>query len=179
LGPGVWFDYLHALPTISAITRHAHFSPMMEASFTGIASNLLWSAGFTAWEAVAMKIAYAVTVSAALVMLCRVVWSSSPKPTASVSNYEYACGVLFMMIVPPYFILYDQTLIAVPLVMLWSSPRWRWGVALFAATTVVAADLALVLGFSLTGLAVLATMFVLALQSGPSAAFPHSQAVEA
>jgi len=179
LGPGVWFDYLHALPTISAITRHAHFSPMMEASFTGIASNLLWSAGFTAWEAVAMKIAYAVTVSAALVMLCRVVWSSSPKPTASVSNYEYACGVLFMMIVPPYFILYDQTLIAVPLVMLWSSPQWRWGVALFAATTVVAADLALVLGFSLTGLAVLATMFVLALQSGPSAAFPHSQAVEA
>ena len=34
------------------------------------------------------------------------------KPTLqrNSENYEYACGVLFMMIVPPYFILYDQTL---------------------------------------------------------------------
>ena len=203
LGPGAWLDYLHALPAISAVTRRAHYSPLMEASFVGMASNLLWSAGLAAWEAAAMKITYAVTVSAAAVMLCRVVWARRPfvprnlfRPPLnnqgngvnsvkeqgngmnSVSNqgngmnsvlrsdetenYEYACGVLFMMIVPPYFILYDQTLLAIPLVMLWSSPAWRWGVALFATTTVLVLNLALVLGFSLSGLVALAAMFFLA-----------------
>ncbi len=178
-GPAVWFDYLHAMPAISAITRRAHFSPMVEASFTGIASNLVSAAGWTAWEATAMKIAYAVSVSAAAVMLCRVVWSRRPlanvgfrsakertfrgaKGDNATANYEYACGVLFMLIVPPYLIIYDQTLIAVPLVMLWSTPAWRWGLALFAATTVVAANLSLALGFSVTGFAALAAMFYLA-----------------
>ena len=46
LGPGVWLDYLHAMPAISAVTRSAHFSPLMEASLTGMASNLLWAAGW-------------------------------------------------------------------------------------------------------------------------------------
>ena len=79
-------------------------------------------------------------------------------PPALGENYEYACGVLFMMTLPPYFLVYDQTLLAVPLVMLWSSPAWRWGMVLFAATTVLAANLSFTLGFSLTGLAALATM---------------------
>ena len=190
-GPAVWFDYLHAMPAISAITRRAHFSPMVEASFTGIASNLVCAAGRTAWEATAMKIAYAVSVSAAAVMLCRVVWSRRPLanvadplrgcpgsakgvlfrgakgdndrlPAPETANYEYVCGVLFMLIVPPYLIIYDQTLIAVPLVMLWSSPARRWGLALFAATTVAAANLSPSLGFSVTGFAALAAMFYLA-----------------
>ena len=64
-----------------------------------------------------------------------------------------------MMIFPPYFLVYDQTLIAIPLVMLWSSPAWRWGVALFAAATVLAANLSTTLGFSLTGPVALMTMF--------------------
>ena len=63
-----------------------------------------------------------------------------------------------MMIFSPYFLVYDQMLLAVPLVMLWSSPAWRWGVALFATTTVLAANLSFLLGFSLTGVAALATM---------------------
>ncbi len=171
LGPGVWLDYLHALPTISAVTRYYHYSPLVEASFVGIASNLLWSAGpgtaysWSAWEAAAMKITYAVTVSAAVVLLCRVVWArraaQPASPAPGTENYEYACGVLFMMIFPPYFLLYDQTLLAIPLVLLWSSPAWRWGVALFATTTVLVVNLSLVLGFSLTGFVALATMFVL------------------
>jgi hypothetical protein len=165
LGPGLWLDYLQALPAISAVTRRAHYSPLMEASLVGIASNLLWAAGLAAWEAAAMKITYAVTVSAAVVMLCRTVWARRPWLPAhgqrESENYEYACGVLFMMIVPPYFILYDQTLMAIPLVMLWSSPEWRWGVALFATTTVLVVNLSLVLGFSLSGFAALAAMFFL------------------
>ena len=91
--------------------------------------------------------------------------SDSPLPAPGsllpAPRHEYACGVLFMMLVPPYFILYDQTLLTIPLVMLWSSPAWRWGVALFATTTVLVVNLSLVLGFSLTGLAALAAMFFL------------------
>ena len=64
LGPGVWLNYFHAMPAISAVTRSAHFSPLMEASLTGMASNLLFAAGLPAWETPAMKLTYAVTVSA-------------------------------------------------------------------------------------------------------------------
>jgi type III secretory pathway component EscV len=46
--------------------------------------------------------------------------------------------------------------------MLWSSPAWRWGVALFAAMTALVVNLALVLGFSLSGFVALATMLSLA-----------------
>ena len=177
LGPGAWLDYFHALPAISAMTRRTHFSPMVEASFVGIASNLAAAAGRAAWENAVMKLAYAVTVSVALVMLCRVVWSrrtSNVEPNLSFDirpsslNCEYACGVLFMTIVPPYLIVYDQSLIAVALVMLWSSPRWRWGVVLCAAMTAVAANLSLVLGFNFTGLAALATMYALSRSPSPS-----------
>ena len=74
LGPGVWLDYLHALPAISAVTRRLSLFAADRGSLAGMASNLLWAAGLAAWEAAAMKITYAVTVSAAAVMLCRVVW---------------------------------------------------------------------------------------------------------
>ena len=50
LGPGVWLDYLHALPAISAVTRAYRYSPLFEQSFSGIASNLLWAAGLAAWQ---------------------------------------------------------------------------------------------------------------------------------
>ena len=197
LGPGVWHDYFHALPAISAMTRRAHFSPMVEASFVGIASNLASAtgdpqAGASAWESAAMKLAYAATVSFALVMLCRVVWSRRPLskqgagnreqggPASSSlaapcslpysANYEYACGAMFITVVPPYLIVYDQSLLAVALVMLWSSPKWRWGVLLFAAMTAVAANLSLAIGFSATGLVVLATMFAVARTQSPSPA---------
>jgi len=70
-------------------------------------------------------------------------------------------SLLLASLFPPYFILYDQTLMAIPLVMLWSSPAWRWGVALFATTTVLVLNLSLVLGFSLSGFAALAAMFFL------------------
>ena len=170
LGPGVWLDYLHAMPTISAITRAYRYSPMFEQSFAGIASNLLWAAGLTAWMVPAMRIAYAVTAGTAAVLFCRVVWARRPWQPAQQApgseNYEYACGVLFMTIFPPYFLVYDQTLLAVPLVMLWSSPAWRWGLALFATMTVLVANLSFTLGFSLTGLVALATMFSLAKAAG-------------
>ena len=174
LGPGRWLDYLHAMPAISASIHAYRYSPLFEQSFAGIASNVLEAAGLAAWQGPAMGIAYAITASAALVMLCHTVWARRPCSRASFSppdegglkptqpgkneNYEYAGGVLFLVIFSPYFLVYDQMLLAVPLVMLWSSPAWRWGVALFATTTVLAANLSFLLGFSLTGVAALATM---------------------
>jgi hypothetical protein len=174
LGPSLWLDYLHAMPTISAVTRAYRYSPLFEQSFAGMARNLLWAAGLSAWQVPAMKIAYAVTAGAAAVMLCRVVSARRPwqpaqslqpaQPASETENYEYACGVLFMMIFPPYFLVYDQTLLAIPLVMLWSSPAWRWGVALLATTTILETNLSFALGFSPTGLVALATMFSLAIR---------------
>ena len=41
LGPGLWLDYLHAMPAISAIIRAYRYSPLFEQSFAGIASNVL------------------------------------------------------------------------------------------------------------------------------------------
>jgi hypothetical protein len=182
VGPEAWLDYFHALPSISAMTRRTHFSPMVEASFVGIASNLALAAGRAAWETMAMKLAYALSVSVALVMLCRVVWTrqaeirgqrsevegltSDLRPPTS-ANCEYACGVLFMTIVPPYLIVYDQSLIAVALVMLWSSPRWRWGIVLWAAMTAVAGNISLALGFNVTALAALAAMYALSRSPSP------------
>ena len=64
-----------------------------------------------------------------------------------------------MTIFPPYFLVYDQTLLAVPLVMLWSSPAWRWGVALFATMTALAAYLSLPRDLASPHSVALATMF--------------------
>jgi hypothetical protein len=190
LGPARWLDYLHAMPTISAITRAYHYSPVFEQSFAGIAANLLLVADRTAWEVAAMRITYAITAGAAAVLLCRVVWAGravgnalrgvpgqaerdgarslqipdTGPPPAPCENYEYACGVLFMTLFPPYFLVYDQTLLAIPLVMLWSSPAWRWGVALFAAMTVVATNFGFAINCSLTGVVALAIMFALAVR---------------
>jgi hypothetical protein len=170
LGPGLWLDYARALPEIAAITRAYRYSPLFEQSFAGIVSNQLWAAGLTAWQAAAMRIAHAATAGAAALMLCRAVWARGAwrgrpecpePPDRPRQNYEYACGVLFMMILPPYFLVYDQTLLAVPLVMLWNSPAWRWGVALFVSATVLVANLSFTLGFSVTGFVALATMFSL------------------
>ncbi len=163
LGATVWLDYLHALPVISAITRGYRYSPLFEQSFAGMARNLCWAAGRAQWQVPAMRMAYALTAGVAVVLLCRVVWARRPWDPAvadrRTENYEYACGALFMTIFPPYFLVYDQALLAVPLVMLWSSPAWRWGVALLAANTVFVANLSFPLGFSLSGLMALATMF--------------------
>ncbi len=80
-------------------------------------------------------------------------------------NYEYACGVLMMMMFPPHFLVYDQTLLAIPLVMLWASPAWPWGVLLLAVSAVPLANLSFMLGFSVTGIVGLATMVALARQA--------------
>ena len=49
--------------------------------------------------------------------------------------------------------------LAVPLVLLWSGPGWRAGIALYATITVAAALLHLGIGLSLTGIVALGVLF--------------------
>ena len=188
LGPGIWLDYLHALPGIAASTRAYIYSPLFEQSFAGIAANLVDAARLPALKIPAMRIAYTITSAAAAVALCRVVAARRPFSATSLlpqestgwsvcrRNYEYACGVLFMTIFPPYFLVYDQTLLAFALVMLWASPGWRWGVLLLAVSAVPLANLSFALGFSVTGVVALATMISLAREASHAAARKKSRA---
>jgi hypothetical protein len=182
LGPGIWLNYLHALPGIAASTRAYVYSPLFEQSFAGIASNLVDAAGVPALKIPAMRIVYAITSAAAAVALCRVVaarqpfYRSAQKRQTSTGlrmcrrNYEYACGVLFMTIFPPYFLVYDQTLLAYALVMLWASPAWRRGILLLALMAVPLANLSFTLGFSVTGAAALTTMIAMAREASRASA---------
>ena len=172
LGPGLWLDYLHALPGISAVTRAYRYSPRLRAVVCGHRQQSAVGGRAHGWQVPAMRIVYAVTTSRPRLHFA--MWSGRgggagsrlrlpayPAPRSLL--IEYACGVLFMMILPPYFLVYDQTLLAVPLVMLWSSPAWRWGMALFATATVLVANVSFTIGFSLTGFVALAAMVALAI----------------
>jgi hypothetical protein len=169
LGPGIWLNYLHELPRIAAMTREYTYSPLFEQSFAGIACNLCDAAGLASVKILAMRVAYAITTAIAAVSLCRVIAARRPfgatqsqRSNNTKKNYEYACGVLFMMIFPPYLLVYDQSLLAFALVMLWSSPGWRWGVLLLAVSSPPLANLSFAMGFSVTGVISLATLISLA-----------------
>jgi hypothetical protein len=149
---------LHQLPKIAAMTREYTYSPLFEQSFAGIAGNLCDAAGLATMKIPAMRTAYFITTAIAAVSLCRVVAARRPFATGQQErsnnakrNYEYACGVLFATIFPPYFLVYDQTLLAFALVMLWSSPQWRWGILLLAVSSPPLANLSFALQFSMTG----------------------------
>jgi hypothetical protein len=86
------------------------------------------------------------------------------------ADYEYACAVLFLLLFPPYLLVYDLTLLAIPLALLWSTPRWPVAVVLYSTVTVASATLAMWTGFSLTGLVALWTMFEIALAMSPARA---------
>jgi hypothetical protein len=149
LGPSICFDYLHALPTITATVRTYRYSAVSEQSFAGIVSNWMWAHGCHDFNvhATPMRLAHILTAGLAAVLLCRVVWACRERTAASRSSerpatglgslgggrpaaadpvlpYEYVAAVLFMMLFPPYLQVYDLTLLAVPLALLWSSPCW-------------------------------------------------------
>jgi hypothetical protein len=64
-----------------------------------------------------------------------------------------------MLLVTPHVLLYDLSLLAVPLVNLWSSARWRLGVALYLATSVFAIPVYDAVGFSIVPAVLLTTLF--------------------
>jgi hypothetical protein len=200
-GPAVFRDYLQQLPVIAAICRRIfQYSPIFEQSASGIVDNLLWMHGADrSIRVVAMIAAHIVAAAAASILLVRTVSAARPfgagrkavspgrqpgdadgwRPepgtpwVAHAAQYEYAAAVLFMLLFPPYLLVYDLVLLAVPLVLLWSTPRWPVGVVLYATTTMLAATLAMWTGFSLTGLVALWAMFEIALAMRPATAGPR------
>ena len=165
VGPAVGLNYLHAMPAITEIARLSHrYSEVLEQSFAGIARNLLWSCqidkGIRLWV---VLLAHITTAGAAAVLLVRMVWTNQPwRPRqlpAYAEQYEYACAVLFTLLFSPYLLMYDMTLLAVPLVLLWSGPSWRTGIALYASVTLASTVLYLGIGFSLTGIVALWVLF--------------------
>ncbi|MGA2616992.1 MAG: glycosyltransferase family 87 protein [Thermoguttaceae bacterium] len=193
LGPGVCLDYLRAMPAIAAITRAFRYSPIFEQSLPGVVSNVMWMQGYDkAVRVLPMRIAYVLAAGAAALLLCRLLWSRRPWQAGAARtplapreaqhhaerdeyenylpagvSYEYACVGLFLLLMPPYLLVYDLTLAAVPLVFLWSSPQWRSGILLYATMTVLAAVLYLGIGFSLTGVVALWAMFHVAWNAPP------------
>lgn len=200
LGPGVFLDYVHAMPTIREVPRSFRYSPVYEQAFSGIVRNLLEARGFAPQQRMLpMLLAHVLTAGAAAVLLCRVVWSvrpwqngPHPRPLSHPAarggrergetpvwarKYECVCACLFLYLFSPYVLFYDLTLLAVPVVLLWSSPEWRTGILLYTAATVAAAVLYIVLGFSLVGVVALWTMFRLAVAVEPlrkTALFPRA-----
>jgi hypothetical protein len=175
-GPAVFGQYLAQLPAIAAISRSLfRYSPIFEQSASGIVDNLLWAHGVDrGFRMVAMIAAHVLVAGTASVLLVRLVaaarpFTKSPRiapvglaPPLPTADYECAAAVLFMLLFPPYMLVYDLLLLAVPLVLLWSTPRWPVAAALYATATLPAAVLATWTGFSLTGLAALWAMFEIA-----------------
>jgi hypothetical protein len=168
IGSQCWLDFFHAMPVIAGVTRAYRYSPLFEQSLPGIVCNLLHR--FDVGEPVcitAMRATYVLVAGTAAVLLCRIVMFTRPYGRAAAADpgaisCEYACGVLFMTLIPPYFLVYDLTLLVVPIAYLWSSPAWRWGIALHITTTVLVTNTAYQLGFSLTAMTILATMVAVA-----------------
>lgn len=63
-----------------------------------------------------------------------------------------------MLLAPPYLLGYDLLLLAVPIALLWSTPNWRMGMALYASVTLPAAIAYTCLSFSIVPLVVLWVM---------------------
>ena len=163
-GPSVCFTYLDAMPRLTGTARLAYrYSEILEQSFAGIANNLMWTHFDRGARVITMLLVHIAAASAAAILLFRVVCASPPwqrhEVPANARQYEYASAVLFVLLFPPYLLTYDLTLLAVPLVMLWSSPSWRTGIALYATLTVTCSALYLGIGFSLTGVMALWALF--------------------
>ena len=163
LGTSVLVAYVEFLPTCGRIALRYAFSPWAEHGIAGIVQNVLVPFGCPKeWgHRVGTLVQLLVAAWAGLMLyrgaaagrLARIANAtrnggnrdSDFSPTAQ----ERTCGVLFTALLTPHLLMYDLVLLAAPLVNLWSSPRWRLGVALYLATCVITIPLYETIGFSL------------------------------
>jgi hypothetical protein len=171
LGPSVLAAYIEFLPTCAGIARLFSFLPSAEHGVAGIVQELLLRLGCPAAQRSLLgTLLQALVAVAAGWMLFRVVVGTSPaapKAGERQAPQEDASGVLFMLLLTPHVLTYDLVLLAVPLVHLWSSLRWRLGVALYLVTSVLAVPVYNAIGFSLVPLVLLAVLCRLATTESP------------
>jgi hypothetical protein len=166
LGPSVLVAYVEFLPTCAGIAKLFTFLPSVEHGVAGIAQEMLLRVGCPAAQRSLLgTVLQALVAIAAGWMLFRVIAGVSPATQETGQRQtpqEYASAVLFMLLLTPHVLTYDLVLLAVPLIYLWSSSRWRLGVALYLATSVLAMPVYDAIGFSLVPLVLLAVLYRLA-----------------
>ena len=177
LGPGMPFYYFHEFPHLAKAAKVAIFSAAYEQSFAGTLQGLLFRLGWLplehGWAAMLMQPLIGVVAGIWLFQAVRAharsrLGGESPEAAAW---YEYACASLFVLLLTPHLLLYDASLLAVPIVCLWSSPGWRMGVLLWLSATVVAPYVSFGLGFSPTPFVMFWVLYRVSRQLVPEGGF--------
>jgi hypothetical protein len=155
LGPSAIVHYVRGFAEITQHVKVAIHSPAIEQSFSGIVGRRLWCLGYDPRAyGNAFLLTQLVFAGLAGFVLWRVVQASGQLQRQKIaidlaSRYECAAAVLFMLVLTPYLLMYDLTLLLLPIACLWSSPGWRMGIVLYASITLVFAFVYLWLDFSL------------------------------
>jgi hypothetical protein len=155
LGPAMPLRYLLALPQIAGISKITSLSPAYEHSFAEMLNRAMLYNGWTLNQRLAVSAPIQAVIGVALAaLLLQIILAGGRLQKQGVAppclpRYEYAAAVLFMVLATPHFLLFDVTLLIVPIVCLWSTPAWRLGLAMYPLTTVAAPLVFLALGYSL------------------------------
>ena len=88
--PGLWLDYLHALPTIVGNYPQVSLLAGVRAIVCRHGAQSALGGRAATWRMPAMKIAHIVTASAAAVLLCRVAWAQ--RPSGPLARWERGRG---------------------------------------------------------------------------------------
>jgi hypothetical protein len=164
LGPGIFVQYVEAFPTINRVLEGGRFTPITQGAIAGTLLDLLTFRGYHCRESLLaselMRLLPAVVAGCLLLQVMRVRRRLTGQGAAfhQAVRYEHAALVLFLVLAPPYLLSYDLLLLAIPLVHILSSPRWRAGMVLYLAMTPVALIAYLVMGISLLPFVALWTM---------------------
>jgi hypothetical protein len=162
VGPSIIVDYIAFLPTCGKISLQYAFSPWAEHGIAGIVQNvLLWVACPKEWGHLAGTIVQFVVAGWAGLMLYRIASTerlaslanastAAPCEAASMPTFrEQTAAVLFSILLTPHLLTYDLVLLAAPLVYLWSSVHWRFGIVVYFAASMLVIPLYNTIGFSL------------------------------
>jgi hypothetical protein len=176
LGSGVLLTYIEDLPRIAQIVKRITYTPDFEHSFAEIVAGLARNLGVEP-RAYGNWFLLAQVAAAGLAIFCVFGMAqtrqnrleSEAEPERS-WRYEYAAAGLLMLALPPYLLLYDLLLLAVPIMLLWSSPRWPLGVALYLSATVLGSAVYVRIGFSLVPFLVLLALCELRSRTRPCGA---------
>jgi len=184
LGPIVLLSYLESLPLIARMARDVRYTAVFEQSIGGMLGNLLESLGYRHQDFTGhcMFIQMLIAGCAGL-LLFRIVRAPNRhtgpgSDTSSAWRYEQASAVLFMLLLTPHLLVYDLVLLAVPIIHLCSTPRWRMGVALYLSVSPIIVVVYQQIGFSVVPFLALAAVYRLSTQPVDSAKWPSRIAGE-
>ena len=157
LGPSIWRDYFVGASIYSRLSSLYQFDPEYQQAFLGIIQGLL--GGEQIWRCRGI----------ALLVAAFAGWGTFRIIRSPVANHrmEESASILLTLIVIPHLLVYDLTLLLIPMVHVLTLHRERadevpaWPAALLYGLTMLAPLNRTVPGFSLVPLSILATLWVL------------------